>query len=175
MLLRNLILAALICIAAFACQSGKEKGDANKGDTITLNTSTYTLRHLKGWELDTADEDFDIERYFFLDSPSENGFISFFVYNTPMDLEELVQNQIDAHLAKSMKGGQVSRFTRWGKYEGKGARIKGKLTGIWKGEIAVFSAGTDSSTFLTVMQVLDRDRDAEIKGLKCIEKNFTLK
>lgn len=165
----------LLAAGVFSCESGQKTQLPPNSDTISLNTSTYTLKHLKGWTLDTTDEDFDIERYFFLDSPSEDGFISFFIYNTAMDEEELVQNQIDAHLEKSMKGGKVTRFTKWGKFTGKGARIKGKVTGIWNGEIAVFSSSTDSSTFLTVMQVLDSDRGPELKGLKCIEKSFTLK
>jgi hypothetical protein len=133
-----------------------------------MDRSGYNFMFDSEWKIDSSDADYDLDSYYSLDSKSGNGFITFAFFNAATNPEENVAEQIKAHLQTSMKNGQVTRFETWGKFKGKGAIISGKILGIYKGEIKVFSYTEKERSFLIVSQIME-------SGLLLIEKSFLLK
>ncbi|MBS4066322.1 MAG: hypothetical protein KGZ74_17310 [Chitinophagaceae bacterium] len=143
--------------------------------SVKMDRPGYSFLYDGDWTIDSTDEDYDIDGYYALDSKSGNGFISFAFFNATIDPEEVVLEQIKAHLSTSMKNGSTTRFDTWGKYKGKGALLKGKLLGIYKGEIRVFCYTEKERSFLIVSQIMDSDKPDDEPGLLLIEKSFILK
>ncbi|MGH2553660.1 MAG: hypothetical protein ACRDEB_08080 [Chitinophagaceae bacterium] len=133
------------------------------------------MKYPSHWIIDDSDEDFDIDSFLDIKLPDDRGFIMFFLFDTSIDETEHVESQIKAHLSKSIKKGLVTRFNKWGSFTGTGAKIEGKLTGIFKGEIFIFAHSTDSTSFLTVYLLYDRNREVDLPGFKLIERTFHLK
>jgi hypothetical protein len=168
------LLFPLLAVVLFACNNFGKTDDAS-GKSHPIDRPLYKMRYADGWTIDSSDEDFDMDSYFTLDSKSGNGFISMFVFNTGIDAKDAVQKQIDAHLSKTMKGGQVSKFQIWGNYKGEGANINGKLMGAFKGNINIFSFSTDTTGFIAVYQILDSEKEKDLPGVEQIKSSFKLK
>jgi hypothetical protein len=164
-------------IGMFSCNSLVEREEASHVliDTVTISRAVYELKYLSNWKIDTADKDFDIDSYFSIDAPVEDGTSMFFLFNTPINEEEQISAQVKAHLEKAMKNGIVSYFDHWGNFRGHGALLKGKIMGIWKGEVTIFCHSGDSTSFLAVCQYLDNDTLKVLPGFRLIESSFKLR
>jgi hypothetical protein len=178
------ILILLISISIISCSSnsnnkGGEEISGIKEEVLTkkkfLNRPAYNVSYPYNWYIDSTDSDFDIDSYFSLDSPTEGCFAEFLFFNTSMNEKELLDEQIKEHLKVSIKNGTVTYFNKWGEYSGQGASIKGKMVGIFKGELKLFVHSTDSSTFFIFSQLLDDDRLKDESGLRLIENSFKVK
>ncbi len=126
-------------------------------------------------KVDSSDADFDFDSYFTFNTPSDNGFVSFFIFNVKIDEEQAVKDQVAAMSKEVMKEPTVTKLETWGKYKGHGAVMKGKLMGLMKGEIRIFAYGTDDRSILVVYQVYESDKPLDLPGLELMEKTFTLK
>ena len=133
------------------------------------------MQHYKNWNIDSTDEDYDLDNYFSFNSPSNSGFASFFIFNTEIDEKEHLNEQINEQLKVTIKNGKVSYYNNWGNYKGGGAKINGKILGILKGEIKIFSHSCDSCSFLTLSMIYDSDIDVDKKGLDLMETTFQTK
>lgn len=139
-----------------------------------LKRPGYKMEYLHTWTIDSTDNDFSIDSYFTLNTASDNGFVSFFIFNTYVDQKELIDAQVEANLKKTLKNGKVVYFTSWGNYKGMGATINGKLLGLMDGEVKAFAYSNDSSSFLIVSQLFDSDKQQDEPGLKLIETSFRI-
>jgi hypothetical protein len=164
----------LSCIYSFciSCNTGKV---VNLPAEVTLDRPHYQLKYYSDWTIDSTDANFDIDSYFTFNTASDNGTISFFIFNTPIDPEEHVNGQVEAHLDGLLKGGKVEYFQAWGKFKGQGAVITGKLMGVMKGEVKIFAYAGDTYSFLAVSQIFESDQDKDLPGLKLIENTFMLR
>jgi hypothetical protein len=162
----------------FSCNLINDKERNRKSKTLTaknIKRPFYEMQYPSDWNIDTADKDFDIDSYFSIHAPVQDGLSIFIIFNIAIDEEESLANQVKAHLNKTMKNGLTSYFDHWGKFKGHGATIKGKMMGVWKGEIEIFCHSGDSCSFLTVAQYLDNEREIVLPGLQLIESSFKLK
>jgi hypothetical protein len=139
-----------------------------------VERTLYNFKYYSTWKIDTADADYDPDKFLSLDSRSNNGFVTIVIFNEPSDVKTNVNEQVKEHLSNAIKKGIVTRFTTWGKYKGAGATIKGKLLGGEKGEIKIFSYSNKASSFLVVSQIFDSDKKVDLPGLQFIEKTFSL-
>jgi hypothetical protein len=140
-----------------------------------LKRQSYKMEYPFSWKIDSSDHDYDIDNYFTLDSPSDGCFATFMFFNTNIDEKEHLDEQVKEHLKGTIKNGIVSYFDKWGEYKGHGAIIKGKLLGVFKGELKLFVHSSDSSSFLIFSQLNDEDKLKDEDGLKLIEASFRLK
>jgi len=115
-----------------------------------INRPAYMLHYDASWNIDSSDSDFNFDSYFSIDTRSNNGAVSFFIFDTPTDPAEHVKAQVKAHLAKVMKNGSVTYFEKWGSFSGKGALIKGKLLGNFSGKIPLVSYSNNNFTFFNI-------------------------
>ncbi len=135
----------------------------------------YSFDHYSNWQMDSSDVDFDIDSFFTLNGPVENGFITFFVFNAATDEKNNVDAQVAAHLKKTMKNATVTYFDKWGRYTGHGAIMKGKLLGVFKSQIRIFSFSTPNSSFIMIAEYEDSESELVLPGLELIETTFKLK
>lgn len=172
--MRYLLIPITLCFL-FACNLSAKKEGQGSAKQIKLDRSLYKMNYAGDWSVDSSDKDFDWDSYFTLDSRSGSGFISIFVFNTGIDAKDAVDQQIKAHLAKTMKDGRVTLFDKWGEYKGQGANIKGKLMGSFKGDINIFSYSTDTTGFIAVYQILESESEKDQPGIELIKSSFHLK
>lgn len=172
--MRFLFLPSMLCLL-MACNLNSKKAESSNAKPIKLDRPLYNMSYAGDWKVDSSDQDFSWDSYFTLDSRSGSGFISMFVFNTGIDAKDAVDQQIKAHLEKTMKDGKVTRFENWGSYKGEGANIKGKLMGTFNGNINIFSYTTDSNSFIAVYQVMDSDWEKDQAGIDLIKSSFHLK
>jgi len=161
-----------------SCDSLNKKSSAENSTAAIpkyIKRPSFELNYPSSWHVDTTDSDYDIDSYFSIDPPVNNGISIFIIYNTSIDEQEHVSAQVKAHLEKVMKNGNVSYFTNWGNFTGHGAIIKGKSMGVWKGVVKIFCHSGDSYSFLNVSQYLDQDKELVMPGFQLIESSFKLK
>jgi hypothetical protein len=175
MILNRFSLIPVWVVLMLGIYSCAEKSKKTTSEEITLDRPGYTMKYPANWKVDSSDEDFDYDSYFTLDTHSDNGFISIFIFNDSISTDVHVEEQIKAHLKQTIKNGAVTRYTSWGNYTGTGARIRGKLMGVFKGEVNVFAYSTDSSGFLALYQLFDSDRKLDESGFELIKSSFRLK
>lgn len=181
---RTMYLALLVSLTLFSCtqstgkKEGKDEKEINKGAVTKkkfLKRPGYQLEYPYNWTIDSTEKDYDIDAYISIESPSGSSFVTFMLFNSSIDEKEQVEEQIKEHLKVTMKNGEVNRFEKWGAYNGQGATIKGKLLGVFKGELKVFIHATDSSSFLFLSQVQDDVRLIDEESVTLIENSFRLK
>ncbi|HEV7232214.1 MAG TPA: hypothetical protein VGO45_12835 [Bacteroidia bacterium] len=172
-------LLLLISFFTLACNSSQPPADKAVSPVaekeVVLERPHYKMNYYTSWTIDSTDTDYDIDSFFSLNTASNNGTICFFIFNEAVDEQTHLDAQIQAHLEKVIKHGEVTKFDSWGKYKGHGALIRGKILGALKGEVCIFVHSGDSCSFLNVSQYYNSDRETDLPGLKLIEKSFTLK
>ena len=140
-----------------------------------LDRPGYLLQYYPNWTIDSTDKDFDLDSFFTLNPPVENGFATFFIYGKSTDEKENVEAQVLAHLRTTMKNGKVIYFEKLGNYTGHGAMIQGKMKGIDSAEIKIFSHSSGSQSFLLVVGYSTIDKAIVSPGIELIENSFKLK
>jgi len=161
-----LAFALLLCISA----SGQ---DAQTMKTISRDS--FSLKYPEKWKIDKEDPDYDPDALFSIDAPDEQNMIMFFVFNTVIDADEMLTEQIKALSESLLKNPEITDFTDWGKYKGKGKILKGKFLGVYKGYIRLFFYADDHKSMLVMEQVYDSATDDVKAELKSIVDSFTFK
>jgi hypothetical protein len=148
--------------------------DEKKADVAkpqTLKRSAFELQIPGNWSVNTKSEDYDPDHFFSVESPGQS-FVMFVVFDAATDPKENVENQVVAHTTKVLKNATRSDFTRWGRYEGCGALLKGKLLGLTPGQIRIFSHAGEDRSVVVVQQTYDEDLAHVEPGMKLIESSF---
>lgn len=120
--------------------------------TLTITRDSFSVKYPDTWTIDKADEDYDPDALFSLDSPKDGGSIMFMIFSLPIDPDEMLNAQ-----AKEMTKGLIKKptaiknFSIWGSYSGKGKIIEGKIMGLFKGHIKLFIY-TDANKSMLVME-----------------------
>jgi hypothetical protein len=165
--LRELALVML----AIACG----KNPPAKMPSATIDRPGYMLRYPSAWKLDTADKDFDLDRWFSIDI-NDGCHESFYFFDSPIEPKTGLQAQVDIHLQDVFKpGATVERFTRWGAYTGEGALMRGKLRQLDPGTVRVFAVATASRSLHVIEFCFDEDLAAAQPGLALVESSLRLK
>jgi hypothetical protein len=170
----------------FSCSSNKQQQpDPNEfsveerpktsSKKVLHKKPNFQLERYANWTIDSSDKSFDPDNYLELNSPSDNGFAMFFIFEDQIDEKEYVDDQVKGYVNKLIKKAKVSYFDQWGIYHGYGAKIEGVIMGLLKSEIKVFAHATDSLSFSTVTQVYLDDLSVDEPGLELIESTFKLK
>ena len=166
--MKKLILAfaLLFCISASGLYAQTMK---------TITRDSFSLKYPEKWKIDTEDPDYDPDALFSIDAPDEQNLIMFFVFNAVIDTDEMLTEQIKAMSESLLKNPEITDFTDWGKYKGKGKILKGKFLGVYKGYIRLFFYADDHKSMLVMEQVYDSATDEVKAELKSIADSFTFK
>jgi hypothetical protein len=163
-----LALMLLLCISAPALFAQTMK-------TITITRDSFSLKYPEKWKIDKEDPDYDADALFSIDAPDDQNLIMFFVFNTVIDSDEMLKEQIKSLSASLIKNPEISDFTQWGKYKGKGKILKGKFLGVYKGYIRLFCYADEYKSMLVMEQVYDSATEEVKNELKSISDSFTFK
>lgn len=141
----------------------------------TIQRDSFSLKYPSNWTIDTADEDYDADALFSLDSPDGDNMIMFMIFDRDIDKKEMMDAQIEAFSSELIKKPEISSFTDWGKYKGTGKILKGKLLGVFKGFVRIFIWGDGNKTLLVVEQCYDTAYKDLKKDYDLMSSSFSFK
>ncbi len=141
-----------------------------------IDREKFSLEYPASWTIDTKDEDYDPDAMFSIDSPDDGSLIMFFYIDAEMDPDMVLDEQEKAMTKAAMKKpSSVTAFSSWGNYSGKGRTLKGKLLGIFKGQINLFVCNENEATLLVLEQYYDKEAEAIVPILNQIASSFQFK
>jgi len=161
-----LILSLLFTVSASALYAQTMK---------TIARDSFSLKYPEKWKIDKEDPDYDPDGLFSIEAPDDENMIMFFVFNTVLDADEMLTEQIKALSGSVLKNPEITDFTDWGKYKGKGKILKGKFLGTFKGHIRLFFYEDEHKSMLVMEQVYDSASEQVKAELKSIVDSFTFK
>jgi hypothetical protein len=161
-----LTIALLFCISAAALYAQTMK---------IISRDSFSLKYPEKWKIDKEDSDYDPDALFSIDAPDDQNLIMFFVFNTVIDADEMLTEQVKALSESLLKNPEISDFTDWGRYKGKGKILKGKFLGTFKGHIRLFFYADKHKSMLVMEQVYDSATEDVKAELKSIIDSFTFK
>ena len=141
----------------------------------TITRDSFSLKYPEKWKIDKEDPDYDPDALFSIDAPDEQNLIMFFIFNTVIDADEMLTEQIKAMTESLLKNPEITDFTGWGKYKGRGKVLKGKFLGVYKGYIRLFFYADDHKSMLVMEQVYESATEEVKAELKSIADSFTFK
>lgn len=163
---KTILVFILSCISASSLYAQTMK---------TITRDSFSLKYPEKWKIDKEDPDYDPDGLFSIDAPDDQNMIMFFVFNTVVDADEMLTEQIKALSESVLKNPDVTDFDEWGRYKGKGKILKGKFLGSLKGHIRLFFYADDHKSMLVMEQMYD-SANADVKAeLKSIVDSFTFK
>ena len=160
----TIALTLILSIAATALQA--------QNMTI-IKRDSFSLKHPEKWKIDKEDPDYDPDALFSLEAPDDENMVMFFVFNTVIDADEMLTEQVKAMKESLMKNPEITNFTDWGKYKGKGKILKGKFMGVYKGYIKLFFYADAHKSMLVMEQVYDSATEEVKNEIKAIADSFT--
>jgi len=140
-----------------------------------IDREGFSMKYPSGWAIDTADEDYDADALFSIDSPNGENMIMFVIYDMSLDTADLMQKQVDAFTAELLKKPEISHFNNWGKYKGSGKVLKGKLAGVYKGAVRIFIYTDGKKTLTVIEQFNDKDYEGLKKDYELMASSFAFK
>jgi hypothetical protein len=151
-------------------------GNSYSQKLVTIERDSFSLQYPNTWTIDKGDEDYDPDALFSLDSPEDGETILFMIFNMVIDADEMLTEQAKT-MTKNLikKPSSITTFDTWGKYSGKGKVIKGKIMGIFKGQIRLFMYTDNSKSMLIVEQLYDSNMEKLGADFKSIADSFTFK
>ena len=161
-----LALALLLCFSTSALYAQTMK---------TITRDSFSVKYPERWKIDKEDPDYDPDGLFSIEAPDDQNMIMFFVFNTVIDANEMLSEQIKALSESLLKNPEITDFTEWGKYKGMGKLLKGKFLGVYKGYIRLFFYEDKHKSMLVMEQVYDSATEDVKAELKSIVDSFTFK
>lgn len=163
------------CILLFSCSSNKQQEPEKKTgepvpSKVLLKQPAYELEYYSNWNIDSTESGNGSVK---LNAPSKSSFATMVTFNKAIDEKEFIKQQVDNFVPKLVKDAAVSYFTKWGSYDGYGAKIEGYL-GVQKTEVKVFASKQAPTSFGVITQLLVGNRAAEEPGLQLIETSFKM-
>lgn len=138
----------------------------------SIDREGFSLQYPANWQIATEDDDYDPDTSFSIESPG-SSVVMFFLGDCQIDTESAVQTQVAAY-QKRMTGVTVTPFGHYGKYEGRGAQLEGRILGIPM-KVRAFATSRDGGSAIIVEQCPDEDAGRVRPGFDLIEESFLLK
>ncbi len=149
----------------------ESEAPADVDHPVALERRGFALSYPGNWTIDTADEDYDPDEAFSIDSPG-SAFASLRFYGLEMDPEDHVTAQQGA-FARLMPEAKVERFTRLGELDGRGMILRGRMLTI-PATVKIFAHARPDATLLVVMQTPDDDAPMTEPGFALIARTLKL-
>lgn len=140
-----------------------------------IDREGFSMQCPAGWAIDTADEDYDADALFSIDSPDGENMIMFVIYDMALDTADLMKKHEEGFTAKLLKNPAVTRFSSWGRYKGSGKILKGKLMGVLKGTVRIFIYTDGKKTMTVIEQYYDKTYEELKQGYELMASSFEFK
>lgn len=149
--------------------SDEERADVSRPRQLVRQG--FRLEYPGNWRIDSTDEDHDPDHLFSIESPG-SSFAMFRLFDFPSEPATNVDGQV-RQFSKLLNTSKKSRFKSWGKFNGEGAHLQGRMLGLKCG-VKIFSFSSDSRSFVVVSQHFDEDAADVQPGFELIESTFEL-
>jgi hypothetical protein len=165
--------------SAIGGKIGRSIGDAIARDPkadianpLTLTRPGFSLRMPSNWTVNTKDDKYDPDRFFFIDTAKKRGFVLVRVDDKVLDPAAVVEKAVAVQIEKSIPRADRAPLSQWGVYSGVGAVLTGENTNYYPttSRIFVFIAG--ARTFVILEWATDNDRTNDAAGFRLIERTF---
>lgn len=157
---------------AFLADIVQDEQKADVSSPKKIVRERFQLQYPSNWKIDADDEDYDPDHMFSIDSPG-SAFVMFIIGTAELDPEEHLQIQIRHH-EKLMGRMSINRFEKYGRFQGKGATLKGRIMGI-RITVKLFAFQQDGLSLMITQQCPDEDWKHVQPGMTLIENSFVLK
>jgi hypothetical protein len=169
-----LLFGIIFITALSSCLPGKN-AEVSSSDTKSANRKTFSVQYPPTWYIDTLDDDYDEDKQFSINTDSGENYISFYLFDEAISVEDHVNTMIETNKELIMRDGVVTPFSSWGKYNGKGAVMSGSFFSANEGKIKIFAYTTAKKGFLIFQQTYNTDEALYKEGFDLIERTFELK
>ena len=150
-----------------------EERAADVANPQDLKRTGFSLQMPANWKVDTKMDDYDPESYFSIDSPGKNS-VTFLIYDMETEPKENVDEQVKSYTLEYMKKATRTPFKKWGRYNGYGIELKGRVMGIDSGRIRIFSYSNEKKSFVVTELYSEDDIANTQPGFQKIESTFKL-
>jgi hypothetical protein len=157
---------------AFLTDALADEQPADVAKPHHLVRNGFRLDYPGNWRIDSDDEDYDPDSFFSIDSPG-SSYASFHIWEGASDPNHNVEILVDK-FNKILSSSQSMPLKRWGRFQGEGVHLKGRLMGL-KSSVKIFSCSTLGKSFTIINQCCDSDLLKAEPGFKLIERTFELK
>jgi hypothetical protein len=140
----------------------------------TVDRPLFRFDYPGNWTIDTADEDYDPDHSFSVESPGES-LAMFQIAEAELDPKETLEIHAQLQSDKLLKGAARTAFTAWGKHTGEGVLLRGKMLGIVPGSVRIFCFQAGGQTIVVIESTYDEDRANVLPGFELIERSFEIK
>lgn len=159
------ILLSLFLIAWFESINAQNK----------IDRVNFSMQYPSEWRVDTKDEDYDPDALFSIDSPDGENMIMFVIFDIAANTAVIMKEQIKVFTDLLIKKPEISHFDTWGKYNGSGTTLKGKLMGVFKGVVRIFVYTDETKTMTVVEQFYDKNYEVLKKDYDFMSSTFQFK
>ena len=179
--LRRLSLAlAALCGLVVGCAGWLEdlaetEEPADVGAPKPIVRERFRLQYPGNWRIDEADEDYDPDHLFSIDSPG-SCHVTVIVFDAAIGAKTVVAAQVEAFVPRVLKNPVQTPFVRWGAYEGEGVTLAGRILGVLPGSIRIFAHESEREDLtLTILEFCyDEDLPLVRPGFALVERSFEL-
>lgn len=158
--------------AAFLTGMVEQEQPARTQHPREIVRERFELRYPENWTIDTADEDYDPDHRFTIESPGA-AHVMFFIGQAVLDPEDAVRDQIEA-FSSLMGAPSIERFESYGRLAGRGAVMRGRILGI-SVTVKAFACCAEGVTAIIVQQCPDDDAGLVRDGFELIEQSLMLR
>lgn len=151
--------------------SPEEKADSSHPKDISR--AGFRLKIPANWAVDTLDADYNPDHSFTIESPG-SSFVMFIIMDIQSDPLENVQEQVEAFVPKVINKAQRIVFKKWGKYEGQGMQLRGRVISVVDGGVRIFSYSSEYRSFIVVESYFAEDLKKVQPGFQLIEDSFEI-
>jgi hypothetical protein len=148
----------------------------SKKKILTIERPAFSFQYFSDWKIDTSGENYNSDALFSVKTKDESNSVLFIIFNTPIDIKEMLDGQKSTVYEKLIKNRvSTTRFTEWGKFKGEGFEVKGKLMGVFMGTIREFIWKDNTRTLFVMEEFYDKNFDEREKDFRLIRGSFTFK
>lgn len=137
--------------------------------------AAFRFEYPGNWRVDEADEDYDPDHLFSIGSPGSCN-VTFVVFDSATSAQDSVDAQVEAFVPKMIRNPAREAFAEWGRFEGVGVKLRGKVLGFQDGWVRIFAHEDEPAdlTFTVVEFCYDEDAKHVQPGYDLIERTFAL-
>jgi len=162
------ILGGSLLILAMISAAGCRNKDA--GPPKSFVRPAFKFDYPAGWAVDDKDKDYDPDHMFSIDA-STGAMIMFVIFEPGIEpataLAKMVTQQ-EKQLPRAAK----ADFSRWGKFDGVGTELRGKLLSVSPTTIRIFAFQMAGKTFVITELIPDDEKAALDSGFRMIQDSF---
>lgn len=166
--------ALLDTLSAVSAATLGKSSDQTEIAVKSINNDTISLQHHADWELDSSADDYEPETRFTINSPY-NSYVTIRIdqyKRTPESLIEDILYRLDGPAITTFSR---SNFTQWGKHQGVGRHLKGKIMDMFPGGVRVFVTRPLNNTLIITEFYFSEELEDTAPGYMVISETLVMK